>query len=197
MRHICLLIMVTLLFLQACEENKKPKSYSGKADDEVAIEVDQKNESYLSVELIDKKGKKIGKAVLDEDDWGVIISIEAENLSPGSHGFHIHEYGLCETPTFETAGGHFNPNEKSHGFEHENGPHAGDLPNLIVGDNGTVKSKYINDRVTLQHGKAHSLRGSNGSSLIIHSDKDDNISQPAGNAGERIACGVISAKSIN
>lgn len=197
MRSILLLMAFTFLFLQACEENQKPKTDHEQAEDEVAIQVDQRSDSHLTVKLINNEGEQIGEAILNEGDQGVEISTHVRNLPPSLHGYHIHEYGLCETPTFETAGGHFNPDGKAHGFNNKNGPHAGDLPNLEVEEDGTVKMKYINNRVTLEQGKKHSLRGDNGSSLIIHSDEDDYISQPAGNSGDRIVCGVISEKKTN
>lgn len=192
MRNAFLLVIFICLFLVGCKENKKPQTNNTEVEDEIAVEVNKGNNTPLTVQLINQDGMTIGEAVLVEDKRGVIISTEATDLPPGLHGYHIHEHGLCETPDFETAGGHFNPDDKEHGFDHENGPHAGDLPNLNVEDDGTVKDQYINNRVTLVEGEDHSLRGTDGTTLIIHSDPDDYISQPAGDAGDRIACGVIS-----
>lgn len=192
MRLIYFVSIVAFLFLQGCDENKKPQTHINDLAEEEVIEVNKESDHYVTVQLINNDNKKVGEAILEEGIEGVTISLKGENLPPGLHGYHIHEKGLCEGPTFETAGGHFNPDDKQHGFDHENGPHAGDLPNLNVGADGKVKNKYVNDRVTLRENKPHSLKGENGTSLIIHARPDDYISQPAGDAGERIACGVIS-----
>src|SRR5699024_2015253 len=147
----------------------------------------------LEVELINTDGVGVGLATLKEKGDGVHIEVDAHHLEPGLHGFHIHERGLCEAPTFESAGGHFNPTNKKHGFDNPEGPHAGDIVNIEVKEDGTVKANFVNDMVTLKEGVANSLLGKEGSSLMIHADPDDYVSQPAGNAGDRIVCGVISA----
>ena len=145
----------------------------------------------VTVHLQNTKGVKIGTVNLEETDAGVRISLEASDLPPGIHGFHIHETASCVAPTFETAGGHFNPTKASHGMNHEGGPHAGDLPNIEVGKDGTIKEEIIAKHVTLKTHQENSLFDSDGSALVIHAKADDNKSQPAGNAGDRIACGVI------
>lgn len=192
MRLIFLVSIATLLFLQGCDENKKPQTNKNDLAEEEVIEVNKKSAHDVIVQLINSENKKVGEAILEEGKEGVTISLKGENLPPGLHGYHIHEKGFCEGPTFETAGGHFNPDDKQHGFDHENGPHAGDLPNLNVNADGKVKNTNVNDRVTLKENERHSLQGENGTSLIIHAHPDDYISQPAGDAGERIACGIIS-----
>lgn len=192
MRLLLLSITFACLFLQGCQDDKQPQVNMEDIEDELSVEVSQEDSSYLTVELKNSDGIQVGEAVLSESDQGVKITTEAENITPGLHGYHIHEYGVCEGPTFETAGGHFNPDDKKHGFDHEDGPHAGDLPNLTIQDDGTVKDEYVNDRVTLKKGVENSLRGTHGSTLIIHAEADDYISQPAGDAGDRVVCGVIS-----
>src|SRR5699024_6073630 len=123
---------------------------------------------------------------------GVHIALDAHHLKPGVHGYHIHEHGLCEPPTFESAGGHFNPTNKQHGFDHPEGPHAGDMENIEVKEDGTVKVTVVNKDVTLKKNEANSLFQKEGTSLMIHAKPDDYVSQPAGDAGDRIVCGVIS-----
>jgi superoxide dismutase, Cu-Zn family len=144
-----------------------------------------------SVELIGTGGEKIGRAELTQMSKGVHIRLEASNLVPGKHGFHIHESGACETPDFKSAGAHFNPTNKKHGFENPKGVHAGDLPNLFVGTEGNVTAEMVAKNVTLEDGKPSSLLKPGGTSLIIHSGPDDYKTDPAGNSGGRVACGRI------
>jgi superoxide dismutase, Cu-Zn family len=147
--------------------------------------------SMLKVSLINAMGKKIGTAIISPINDGVNIHIEASKLPPGIHGFHIHEVGLCEKPDFKTAGEHLNPFAKHHGFENPQGYHAGDLPNLEVGANGKISADIITKAVTLEKGKPNSLLRTQGASLIIHEKADDNMTDPSGNSGARIVCGVI------
>ncbi|WP_285614502.1 superoxide dismutase family protein [Pseudobacillus badius] len=155
---------------------------------------DGEDNDAKTIDLKNSEGKKVGIAQLKQTDKGVSIQVEASDLPPGEHGFHLHETGKCDAPGFESAGGHFNPGKASHGMNHEKGPHAGDLPNLTVGKDGKVKAEMVAEHVTLNSGKAHSLFDEDGSALVIHEKADDGKSQPAGDAGTRIACGVISAQ---
>lgn len=147
----------------------------------------------VHVELVNTAGEKVGIAQLTPvvDGEGVNINLEAWDLSPGIHGFHIHEKGVCEEPDFETAGGHFNPENREHGFDNPEGPHAGDLPNIEVDEDGKVEDDIVTELVTLQKGQENSIIREGGTSLMIHADPDDYVSQPAGDAGDRVACGVI------
>jgi superoxide dismutase, Cu-Zn family len=184
MKNLFLLLFIFTI-LSACSETKKPQS-------EEVIEASSMSQSISTV-LKDKNNRRIGSAILTEKPDGVQITIEANGLSPGKHGFHIHEFGKCEPPHFKSAGQHMNPEKKKHGFLNPNGAHAGDLPNLIVNEDGTVKQDIFIQNVTLKNGK-HSLVTSKGTSLIIHLNEDDLKSDPSGEAGERIACGIISKK---
>lgn len=141
-------------------------------------------------ELRDTAGNILGKATFTQLPDGVLITLKASNLPPGVHGFHIHDQAACHGPDFTSAGGHFNPEGKSHGFENPNGPHAGDLPNLSVGADGKVEVSTLARRVSLGDGP-NSLLKSGGTSLMIHAGPDDYKSDPAGNSGARIACGAI------
>ena len=140
--------------------------------------------------LLNAQGQKVGEAQLEETSGGVKITLQVENLPPGVHAFHIHDKGDCHGPDFMTAGGHFNPFGKKHGLKNPEGPHAGDLPNLVVGGDGKETLETIASQVTLKPGK-NSLFQSGGTSLVIHAGPDDYLTDPAGNAGARIACGVI------
>ena len=119
--------------------------------------------------------------------------MEVAGLPPGKHGFHLHDKGICEPPGFTTAGDHFNPLGKHHGAKNPQGKHAGDLPNLEVGPDGTAELTATAEGATLGKGTA-SLLKEGGTSLVIHAGPDDENSDPSGNSGPRIACGVVVAK---
>jgi Cu-Zn family superoxide dismutase len=140
-------------------------------------------------DLKNAEGQSVGMATLEQTPHGVLIHLDITNLPPGSHAFHIHETGKCEPP-FKSAGGHFNPTGKQHGIENPKGMHAGDEPNITVPEGGKLKVDVFATGVTLGKGK-NSLFHEGGTSLVVHAGPDDYKSDPAGNAGDRIACGVI------
>jgi len=140
--------------------------------------------------LADKAGKSVGEALLDQTPHGVVIHLDLQGLPPGTHAIHVHAVGKCDPPDFTSAGGHFNPAGHQHGVENPAGMHAGDLPNLEVPADGKLKVDVFAPAVSLKAGKA-SLFDADGSALVIHEKADDYKSDPAGNAGSRIACGVV------
>jgi Cu-Zn family superoxide dismutase len=142
--------------------------------------------------LVNAEGKSIGTATLVPMDGGVHITANLSNLPPGTHALHIHAAGKCEAPGFTTAGPHFNPENKQHGTENPMGAHAGDLPSFDVAKDGTARLSVMASHVTLGAGE-DSLFHPGGTALVIHDKADDNKTDPAGNAGTRIACGVIVA----
>jgi Cu-Zn family superoxide dismutase len=144
-------------------------------------------------DLRNARGDKVGTAVLTQEAAGVRIVVQASGLEPGRHGIHFHETGVCEVPDFQSAGAHFNPDKKKHGLENPLGPHAGDLPNLEIGADGTGRAEFITRLVTLEPGKANSLVKAGGTALVVHDRTDDQKTDPSGNSGGRIACGVIVA----
>lgn len=146
-------------------------------------------EQRAKAEIRDLKGQVLGILQLIESEGPLQIDGKLRGLKPGEHGFHIHETGKCEPP-FKSAGGHFNPANVKHGFSSD-GPHAGDLTNLTVESDGSATIDRDNERVTLKKGEANSLFDGDGSAFIVHARADDYESQPSGNAGKRIACGVI------
>jgi Cu-Zn family superoxide dismutase len=135
-------------------------------------------------------GKEVGTAELTQLPAGVLIRLSLKGMPAGEHAFHVHGVGKCEPP-FTTAGGHFNPDSKKHGLMAMEGHHAGDMPNLHIPADGVLAVEVVNDSVTLEKGKPNSLYGPNGTALIIHAGKDDYKTDPTGDAGGRIACGLI------
>lgn len=143
-----------------------------------------------SAPLKDAQGKEVGSANLTQTPRGVLINLSVKGLPPGEHAFHVHAVGKCEPP-FTSAGGHFNPDSKKHGLMAAEGAHAGDMPNLHIPQSGDLTIEMLNAAVTLDKGKPNSLFDNDGSALVIHAGNDDYKTDPAGDAGGRIACGVV------
>ena len=137
-------------------------------------------------------GQQIGTATLTETAAGVRVALQLRSLPPGEHGIHVHAVGTCEAPAVTSAGGHFNPTNAQHGLRNPAGAHAGDLPELLVAANGTASYTTTTNRFTLGPGAA-SLFDADGSSIVVHADPDDHVTDPTGNSGARIACGAIVA----
>lgn len=150
-------------------------------------------ETMAAAELRDPNGQPAGMVTLTQGSGGVRIVIDAKGMPPGPHGVHIHAVGKCEGPQFTTAGAHFNPGGKQHGTMNPQGAHAGDLPNLIVGANGTGRLESMTDGITLGAGGT-SLFDADGSAIVVHAGPDDLKTDPTGNSGGRIACGVVVKK---
>jgi len=144
-------------------------------------------------EIKDAEGDVIGHATFVQRSDGVEVTVKVAGLSPGKHGIHIHAEGKCDPPDFTTAGGHFNPEGNHHGLDNPQGPHAGDLPNLEISQDGSGILEYVNSRVTLSPGAVNSLLKVNGTSIMIHAHPDDQMTDPSGESGSRIACGTIVA----
>jgi Cu-Zn family superoxide dismutase len=174
----------------ASENEQGNQDEAGSTDEEMPDNAAAEEEVLVSME--DAEGNVVATATLTEGDEGVNILLDAEGLPAGTKGFHIHENAECEAPDFESAGGHYNPTDANHGFDDPDGPHAGDLPNIEIQEDGTASEEVTADMVTLDREGENSLYADGGTALVIHSDADDYVSQPAGDAGNRIACGVIS-----
>jgi Cu-Zn family superoxide dismutase len=145
------------------------------------------------VTLRDARGTVVGTATLKPNGkTGVTFELDLKGLPPGEHAVHVHQTPACEPPAFESAGPHLNPAGKQHGLQNPMGPHAGDMNNVTVAADGTAKTTLANTRITVGTG-ADSL-SSSGGALVVHAKPDDMKSDPAGNAGDRIACGVIPSR---
>ncbi|MCT2400577.1 superoxide dismutase family protein [Novosphingobium mangrovi (ex Huang et al. 2023)] len=146
----------------------------------------------VEANVIGLDGNSLGKVTLVQTPTGVLVSTDLKGLPEGEHGFHFHEKGVCDPAEgFKTSGGHFAAGAHEHGLMTMGGPHGGDMPNQYVGPDGVLKEQIFNTGVTLTPGPK-SLLDADGSALVIHAGADDYTSQPAGAAGARIACAVIS-----
>lgn len=148
------------------------------------------NSQTAKAPLKDAGGKDVGTVDLVQTPHGVLLKMSLKGIPAGEHAFHIHTVGKCEPP-FTTAGGHFNPGSRKHGMEAAEGAHAGDMPNLHVPASGDLVIEIANSAISLVKGQPTSVFDADGSAIVIHAKADDYKSDPAGNAGDRIACGVI------
>jgi superoxide dismutase, Cu-Zn family len=146
------------------------------------------DQDNATASILDRSGRRVGLVTLTTTPTGTLINGEFTGLPAGVHGFHIHAVGKCEPP-FDSAGPHFNPSSTQHGIAVGQG-HAGDLPNLFVPDSGRVHVEFFAPEVNIRNGD-RSVFDADGAALVVHAKRDDYKTDPAGDAGERIACGVI------
>ena len=145
-----------------------------------------------TAEFISNERAKIGKVVLTRTAKGVSALVKIEGLTPGKHGMHFHEKGDCSDDAFKNSGGHINPKGHQHGLKNPDGPDNADLPNLVVDADGTASQRVMNGRISFSgEGGRPALFDKDGSAMIIHANPDDQVTQPIGGAGARVACAVI------
>lgn len=143
-----------------------------------------------TAQMIGVDGQEMGTAELEETLAGVLVTVRLKGLPPGGHAFHIHDIGRCEPP-FASSGKVLNPLNAKHGLRHEEGPAMGNMPNLYAGANGDVSAEVLNPFVTLAPDADGSLVRESGTAIIVRANPDDHKTQPEGNSGAPIACGVI------
>ena len=146
--------------------------------------------SMAQADILNTEGSVIGKATFEQTPHGVLMYIEAAGLPPGGHGIHLHTVGTC-TPDFSAAKGHINPEGVKHGLRNPEGPDNGNLPNLYVAADGSAKAEFFTTLVSVAAGEKPALLDEDGSTVIIHEQLDDHMTQPIGGAGGRISCGII------
>jgi len=179
-------ILTVTLTLAACGS---PESEEAPAEDTAATETATPAAMSAVATLQTADGQPAGTATATASGDQVQIALSVQNMTPGEHGVHVHMTGACDAPKFTTAGGHWNPSEQMHGLEDPEGQHAGDMPNLVVAEDGTGSLEY-----TLAGGATfEGMMDADGSAFVVHAMRDDQMTDPSGDSGDRLACGVFQA----
>ncbi len=185
--HIrCLSLLIPVAVLTACSGSSKVGVNAVGSEVGPGIATEPRAVAIVK----DAAGRDVGEARFNQDQNGISVEVSATGLTPGLHGTHIHMVGKCEAPDFKSAGGHWNPTAHQHGLENPQGAHKGDLPNMNVGADGRGSLRFLIPGGVLQ-GADGALFDIDGAAIVIHAGPDDMKTDPAGNSGDRIACGVI------
>jgi len=183
-RKLSFAAAITILGLAACG--------SPEQGDEAGAEPVQPEASASPQQTVaalrNAEGDSVGSATATESGGALAISLTVQGLPPGEHGVHVHQTGKCDGPKFESAGGHWNPGARQHGLDNPAGHHAGDMPNLAVGEDGTGSLEYTLEGATLS-----GLLDADGAAFVVHAGRDDQKTDPSGDSGDRIACGTFAA----
>ena len=182
-----LLIAAGTTALAACNTGEESRSIDTDPAVATTMDADAPVQRRATTTLTTAAGEEVGSVTATEIDEQVVVRLKATGLEPGEHGVHVHQTGLCDAPDFKSAGGHWNPTDQAHGLDDPQGQHAGDMPNLTVGQDGTGTLEY-----TLEGGAGFDgLMDTDGSAFIVHAGRDDQITDPSGDSGSRVACGVF------
>jgi len=183
-------LIAPLALLAGCGDNAEPAS----EDSNIELGGQENSPISATADLIDVDGGSIGQAMIVESQGNLTLKLTASGLTEGLHGVHVHQTGLCDSPDFKSAGGHWNPRDTSHGLENPKGSHGGDLPNILIGSDGTGELSHDLGEGSLSDSK-FALLDADGAAFIVHAGEDDQKSDPSGNSGARVACGVFVSDS--
>jgi superoxide dismutase, Cu-Zn family len=192
-RHVLAASLAVMIATPADAQTQEPAQAPDAAPAEGTPQAQEATEgATASVNMINIEENEVGTVTINTTASGMLhVIVEMTGLPPGAHGFHIHETGQCNPADgFESAGGHY-AGDHEHGVMAGNGPHPGDFPNVHVGQDGVLKAEFFTDRVSLEEGGENPLMDKDGSAVVVHANPDDYSSQPSGEAGDRLACGVI------
>ena len=181
MRHAPLAVLISLAIVPAC-------TTGGASPSDRSSSVGSDGANALAT-VRDASGRSLGTLEVSQTTDGVMVAGTLRGLAPGVHGIHIHGVGRCDAPAFTTAGGHWNPTAHMHGFENPMGPHMGDLRNIVVGSDSVVVIRGVSTGGSLRG--ASGVLDADGAAIVVHAGPDDYHTDPAGNSGARVACGVI------
>jgi superoxide dismutase, Cu-Zn family len=174
------MVAIGAVALSACATN----------DYAAELEGDTAQVLTANTQLRDASGQMMGTATATQSGDSIRVRIEGTSLPAGAHGAHIHMTGQCTPPAFESAGGHWNPTNADHGRDAPAGMHKGDMPNILIGTNGSGTLEYTIPNAWLS-GSADAMLDADGTAVVIHAGPDDYRTDPSGNSGARIACGVF------
>ncbi len=175
---LTLIPLASALLLGACSER------------EVAPPVAEEASQVARAPLMTAEGQSVGEAILAQGDRDLLLTLTVTGMPAGQHGVHVHMTGACEAPDFTSAGGHWNPGDTEHGLNNPMGAHAGDMPNLLVAEDGSGKLEAVLSGAMLRDGE-RALMDDDGAAFVVHAGPDDQMTDPSGDSGDRIACGVF------
>jgi Cu-Zn family superoxide dismutase len=185
------ILFAAALGLPACEAGGRREGGADTARATTAVDTltAERSGGGADAAMKDATGKDLGTLALRDSSGRIVVTGQLTGLSRGVHAIHLHTVGKCDPPKFEAAGDHWNPTGREHGTQNPRGPHLGDLPNITVGQAGSSRAQMSTPGGTLRG--ANPLLDSDGAAVVVHAKPDDNKSQPSGNSGDRIACGVV------